>query len=47
MISGFCRYVDEICALLRYYAAMNGSFVPVFQDNPLVPSSSVKKSKNH
>jgi hypothetical protein len=34
----------EICALLRYYAALNGSSAPTFRDNLSVPSSRVKKS---
>jgi len=33
------------CALLRYYAAQSGNSLPTFQDNLLVPSSGVKKSK--
>jgi hypothetical protein len=43
MISGFRRKVDENCALLRFYAARSGHFLPTFQDNPSVPSSRVKK----
>ena len=31
--SGFRHDVDEICALLRYYAALSGSSVPTFRDN--------------
>jgi hypothetical protein len=46
MISDFRHYVDEICALLGYYAALSGSSLPTFRDNLLVPSSRVKKSKN-
>ena len=41
VISGFRRDVDEICALLRCYAVLNGSSVPTFQDNLSVPSSRV------
>jgi hypothetical protein len=37
----------EICALLGYYAALNGNPLPIFQDNVLVPSSRVKKSKEN
>ena len=33
LISGFCRDVDEICALLRYYAASSGKSAPTFRDN--------------
>jgi hypothetical protein len=43
-ISGFRRDVDEICALLRCYAAASGNPVPKFRDNVLVPSSRGKKS---
>jgi hypothetical protein len=39
-ISGFRRDVDEICALLGYYAASNGNHLPTFRDNVSVPSSS-------
>jgi hypothetical protein len=45
-ISGFLRDVDEICALLRYYAALSGSSVSTFRDNLSFNSSTVKKSKN-
>jgi hypothetical protein len=46
VFSGFGRdvRVDEICALLGYYAALSGSSVPMFRDNVSVPSSRVKKS---
>ena len=40
-ISGFCCDVDEMRALLGYYAALCGSSVPTFRDNLSVPSSSV------
>jgi uracil phosphoribosyltransferase len=43
-ISGFRRDVDEICALLGYYAASSDNHLPTFQDNVSVPSSGVKKS---
>jgi hypothetical protein len=33
MISGFRRNVDEICALLGYYAALCGNCLLTFQDN--------------
>jgi hypothetical protein len=42
-ISGFRRHVDEICALLGYYAALSSSSVPTFRDNLSVTSSKVKK----
>jgi hypothetical protein len=42
VISGFRRYVDEICALLGYYTASNDNPLPTFRDNVLVPSSRVK-----
>jgi hypothetical protein len=35
----------EICALLGYYAARSGNFLPTFRDNLLVPSSGVKHPK--
>jgi hypothetical protein len=42
VISGF-RRVDENYALLGYYAASNGNFLPTFQDNLSVPSSILLK----
>jgi hypothetical protein len=44
VISGFRREADEICALLGYYAALSGIYVPTFRDNLLVTSSKIKKS---
>jgi hypothetical protein len=41
----FIRHVDEMCALLGYYAASNGDPLPTFWDNVSVPSSRVEKSK--
>jgi len=38
MISGFRRQVDEDCALLGYYAASSGNFLPTFRDNLSVSS---------
>jgi hypothetical protein len=38
VISGFRRDVDEICARLRYYAALSGSSVPTFRDELSVPA---------
>ena len=35
-ISGFRREVDENCALLNYYAASSGNFLPTFRDNQSV-----------
>jgi hypothetical protein len=35
---GFRREVNEKCAVLGYYAARSGSFLPTFQDNLSVPS---------
>jgi hypothetical protein len=43
--SGFRRGVDQICALLRYYAAYRGNSLWTFRDNLSVPSSRVRKSK--
>jgi hypothetical protein len=45
MISGFCLDVDEICALLGYYAVSNGNPLPTFRDDVSVPSSRVTKYK--
>jgi hypothetical protein len=42
LTSGFRRDVDEICALLHYYAVSCGNCLPAFQDKVLVPSSRVK-----
>jgi len=42
MISGFHPEVAKNCALLGYYAASSGNFLPMPQDNLLVPSSGVK-----
>jgi hypothetical protein len=39
MMSGFCYDVNEICALLGFYAAYSGKSVLTFRDNQLVPSS--------
>jgi hypothetical protein len=44
VISDFRRDADEICPLLRYYAASNGNPLPTFGDNVLVPSSRTNKS---
>jgi len=33
LVSGFRRETDAICALLGYYAAYSGNFLPTFQDN--------------
>jgi len=35
----------EICALVRYFAALSGSSILTFGHNLLVPSSRIKKSK--
>jgi len=39
MISGFHRDADEVCALLRYYTAYNGSSLPTFRNFLSVPYS--------
>ena len=39
MIPGFRRESDENFALLGYYAASGGNFLPTFRDNLSVPSS--------
>jgi hypothetical protein len=33
------------CAVLGYYAASSGNFLPTFQDNLSIPSSGVKNPK--
>jgi len=33
MILGLCRDVDDICALLGYFAACSGNFLATFRDN--------------
>jgi hypothetical protein len=33
VISGFRHEVDENCALVGYYAASSGNFLPTFRDN--------------
>jgi hypothetical protein len=38
MISGFRREVDGNCALLGYYTAYSGNFLPTFRDNLSVRS---------
>jgi hypothetical protein len=43
--SGSRREVDEICALLRYYAAYSGNSLLTFRDQLSIPSSRVEKSK--
>jgi hypothetical protein len=42
--SGFRRNVDDICALLGFYAVCSGNSVPKFRDNLSAPSSRVKNS---
>jgi hypothetical protein len=44
VISDFRHDVDEMCTLLAYYAASNGKYLLMFQDNISVPSSRVKMS---
>jgi hypothetical protein len=44
VITGYRRFVNAICAILGFYAAWNGSFLPTFRDNISVPSSRVKHS---
>ena len=45
VISGFRREVAENCALMGYYVASSGYFLPTFRDKLSVPSSRFKKSK--
>jgi len=42
VISGFFRKVDENCALLGYYAASSGNFLPTFRYNPSVTPFKVR-----
>ena len=44
VISGFCLEGDENCALLGYYAASSGNFLPMSRDNLSVPSLRVNLS---
>ena len=46
VISVFRREVDENCALLGYYTAGSGSFLPTYRDNLSVQSSGFKNSWN-
>jgi len=39
VISSLRREVDEICALMWYYAAHIGNSLPTFRDNVSVPYS--------
>jgi len=45
VISGFRHQVDEICALLEYYAAQSRNAIPTFWESLSVPSSRVKKRR--
>ena len=45
MTSGFRREAAENCALLSYYAASSGNFLPTFRDNVSVPPSGFKNPK--
>ena len=42
--SGFHHNVDDICAILGYYAAYSGNSVPKFRDNLSAPPSSDNNS---
>ena len=42
LISGFRWEVEVNCALLGYYAASSGNFLPTFRDNLLLLSSGIK-----
>jgi hypothetical protein len=46
VISGFRREIDEICALLPYYAAYSGNYLQTFRDNLSVLPSKAKDTKN-
>jgi hypothetical protein len=45
MISGFCHKVVQNHALLGYYTASSGNFLPTFWDNLSVPSSGFNNLK--
>jgi len=36
VVSDFCSYVDDICALLGYYASHAGNTLSTFRGNPSV-----------
>jgi hypothetical protein len=42
MISGFRCKAAENCSLLGYYAVSSGNFLPMSQENLLVPSPGFK-----
>ena len=46
MISGFCHKVTENCALLDYYEASSGNFLPLLRDKLSDPSSRFKNPKD-
>jgi hypothetical protein len=41
----FRREVDENCAVMGYYAASSGNFLPTFRDNLSFPSSGFQEFK--
>jgi hypothetical protein len=45
MVSGFRREVDDNCALLGYYAASSGNFLPTFRNNLSFPVFKGQKPK--
>jgi hypothetical protein len=47
LISGFRRDVDEICALLVYYAASSGNPLPTFRDSigPIFKGQEVQEAE--
>jgi hypothetical protein len=45
LISGFRHDVNETFGLLGCYAAYNGSYLPKFRDNLLVPSGPIFKGQ--
>jgi len=46
MILGFRRELDENCALMGYYIASSGNFLPTFRDNSSFPSTGYKNPKS-
>ena len=45
--SGFCRGVDQNCALLRCYPESNGNSLPTFRDNLSVPFQGSRRPINY
>jgi hypothetical protein len=46
-ISGFRHEVEDNCAVLSYYAASSGNFLPTFRDNLSVPHTQKSAALNY